>query len=174
MRRSLSAGAVILAAAANLHGTAHAQVDLFSLEAAYIFNFTAFTEWPVARARSSALVVCVNPKAEISAPLAKLEGRAVATRHWRVQPIVDNNIDLTSCDVLVVDGDTQYTPPVKAALASDSPLLVVRTQEATPGPYVIMLVRQGDQLRFDIDNTEASRRHLGLSSKLLRLARSVT
>jgi hypothetical protein len=78
------------------------------------------------------------------------------------------------CDVLIVDGSPATSTAIKSALGTDSPLLIVRTPDAPEGPCVVLLVRQGDQLRFDIDNSEAARRHLGLSSKLLRLARNVT
>jgi len=150
----------------------YAQVDLFSLEAAYIFNFTAFTEWPSTRAASTSLMICAG-KGEIGAALAKLEGRPVATRTWHLRTLSDG-ANPAGCDVLVIDGSLAVSSVIKSALSADSPLLVVRTPDAPEGPGVVLLVRQGDQLRFDIDNSEAARRHLGLSSKLLRLARNVT
>lgn len=63
-----------------------------------------------------------------------------------------------------------------AAITPDAPILIVRAAEAgeSEGPWVVTLVREGDKLRFDIDNKEALRRHLSLSSKLLRLARNVS
>lgn len=165
--------ALALALGTTLRMPARAQVDLFSLEAAFVFNFTAFTDWPAARARMAKLVVCANPRGAANFSLSKLEGRVIAARTWHVQPLTDNT-DMTTCDVLVVDGSVSNGGAVKSALASDLPLLVVRTSDAPEGPYVILLVRQGDQLRFDIDHREAARRHLDLSSKLLRLARKVT
>jgi len=172
MRRKLAAAACLLAVAACLRGTAHAQVDLFSLEAAYIFNFTAFTEWPATRSASTSLMICAG-KGEIGAALAKLEGRPVAARTWHLRALTDG-ANPAGCDVLIIDSSLAISSAIKSALSADSPLLVVRTPDAPEGPCVVMLVRQGDQLRFDIDNSEAARRHLGLSSKLLRLARNVT
>ena len=173
MRRKLAVTVIVLAIAACLRGNAHAQVDVFSLEAAYIFNFTAFTEWPAARSTSTSLMICAGGKGEIGAALAKLEGRRVATRAWHLRALSDGD-NPTGCDVLVIDSSLAISGAIKSALSADSPLLVVRTPDAPEGPCVVLLVRQGDQLRFDIDNREAARRHLGLSSKLLRLARNVT
>lgn len=173
MRRKFAAAAFILATAACLRGTALAQVDVFSLEAAYIFNFTAFTEWPATHSHSMNIVVCSGGKSEVGASLAKLEGRQVAARTWHVRTLSDGANPI-ECDVLVMDGSLPISGAIKAALSADAPLLVVRTPDAPECPYVVQLIRQGDQLRFDIDNSEAARRHLGLSSKLLRLARNVT
>lgn len=173
MRRKLAAAATILVTAACLRGTVLAQVEVFSLEAAYIFNFTAFTEWPATHSQSTSLVVCSGSRSEVGASLAKLEGRQVAALSWHVRTLSDGE-NPAGCDVLVMDGSLPVSGPIKAALSADTPLLVVCTPDAPENPCVILLIREGDQLRFDIDNSEAARRHLRLSSKLLRLARNVT
>lgn len=151
----------------------YAQVDLSSLEAAYIFNFAQFTEWPAAAVRGPSLVLCVNPRAEIGAALAKLDGRPVGKRTLAVHALPDT-AGIAGCGLLVVDDSSSAAAALKAAQATDLPLLIVRTADGGDGPCVIALVRDGDRLRFDIDNKEATRRHLGLSSKLLRLARNVS
>jgi hypothetical protein len=158
-----------------LRSQAFAQVDLYSLEAAYIYNFTEFTEWPAAYAGRT-LVVCANPRTELGATLSKLDGRSVSGRAWNVKPIPEGAA-VATCNVLVVDGIASSSA-MKAASVRDAPMLVVRAVDAEiePAEYatVVTLVREGDRLRFDIDNKEAARRHLGLSSKLLRLARNVS
>lgn len=152
---------------------AQAQVDLYSLEAAYVYNFTQFTQWPATRA-GGPLTVCVNPRTELGAALAKLDGRTVSDRAWRVQPVPDGAA-LAACNVLIVE-DAASNAASKSASASELPILVIRAAEADTGegPYIVALVRDGDRLRFDIDNKEAARRRVGLSSKLLRLARNVS
>jgi hypothetical protein len=161
-----------LAACAGLQMPAHAQVDLYSLEAAYIYNFTEFTEWPGAQP-SGALTVCVEPRTELGVALGKLNGRAVAGKTWSVKPIPEAGA-VGACNVLIVE-DAASSAAAKSASAHDAPTLIVRAADAEAGdaPYIVMLTRDGDRLRFDIDNKEAARRHLGLSSKLLRLARNV-
>lgn len=163
-----------LAASACAEMRAHAQVDLYSLEAAYIYNFTEFTEWPATPAGSATLTVCVGAHSPLGAALAKLDGRAVSAKTLSVKPIPDGAA-LAACNVLIVD-DAASNAVTKAAPGRDLPMLVVRTADADAGEgrYIVTLFREGDRLRFDIDNTEAVHRHLGLSSKLLRLARNVT
>lgn len=166
---------VLVAVVASMHPwmRAHAQVDLYSLEAAYIYNFTEFTEWPPARADNT-LVVCVNPHTELGVTLAKLAGRVVSGKTWSVKPIPDG-ASIAGCSVLVVD-DAASSAATRAPVGRDISTLVVRAAEsdASDGAYVVTLVREGNRLRFDIDNKEAVRRHLALSSKLLRLARNVS
>lgn len=162
-----------LAACASLRMPAHAQVDLCSLEAAYIYNFTEFTEWPGAQTGNT-LTVCVEPHTELGVALGKLNGRAVAGKTWSVTPIPEGGA-VGACNVLIVD-DAASSAAAKSASAHDAATLIVRAADADVGeaPYIVTLTRDGDRLRFDIDNKEAARRHLGLSSKLLRLARNVT
>lgn len=168
--------AIALTAAACARMTAHAQVDLYSLEAAYIYNFTEFTQWPATHADASMLVVCVNPRSGLAPTLAKLEGRIASGRTWSVKPIPEGAA-IAGCSVLIVD-DAASSAAAKAAQTRDAPMLIVRAADTdadgSDGPYVVTLLREGDRLRFDIDNKEAVRRHLGLSSKLLRLARNVS
>jgi hypothetical protein len=161
-----------LSVCACLQMPAHAQVDLYSLEAAYIYNFTEFTEWPGAQT-GGALTVCAEPRTELGVALGKLSGRAVAGKTWSVKPIPEGGA-IGACNVLIVDSAVS-SAAAKSASAHDAPMLVVHATDADAGdtPYVVMLTRDGDRLRFDIDNKEAARRHLGLSSKLLRLARNV-
>lgn len=151
---------------------AHAQVDLYALEAAYIYNLTQFTEWPAPHAGGTTLTVCANPHTPLGSMLAKLEGRPVSDRTWSVKPMPEG-ATVTTCNVLIVDDASAVA---KAVPARDLPILVIRTAEVdtTDTHSVVTLFRDGDRLRFDIDNTEAMHRHLGLSSKLLRLARNVT
>lgn len=167
-----------MAACACIGMRAHAQVDLYSLEAAYIYNFTEFTEWPAARSAGGVLAVCANPRTELGAALSKLDGRVISGRTWHVQPVPEGT-EIGACNVLIVD-DAASNAAIKSASARDVPILVVRAADVDTGDgdgdgsYIVTLTREGDRLRFDIDNKEAVRRHLGLSSKLLRLARNVT
>lgn len=172
-RRKFGAAALVVGATVLLRGTAHAQADLFSLEAAYIFNLAEFTDWPAAQAHGSSLTVCANPRSDLGIALSKLDGRHVAGKAWSARPLPES-ADIAACNVLVLD-DSVPAAVTKEALASDLPLLIICAADSAAGPCVVRLVRDRDRdrLGFDIDNSEAARRHLGLSSKLLRLARKV-
>jgi hypothetical protein len=152
--------------------SAHAQVDESALKAAYIFNFTEFTTWPPGSLSDAALFVCVNKDSDLGGALAKLDGRTVGGRAWTVIPMPTMN-GQGRCNVLVLE-EEQSSNAVKDVLSSDQPILVISDSDASEHTAVIRLFTDEDHLRFDIENQQALRRHLSLSSKLLRLARNVS
>ncbi|MDR5740522.1 MULTISPECIES: YfiR family protein [unclassified Caballeronia] len=148
----------------------HAQTDLRKLESAYIFNFTQFTQWPADRTHHAELRVCASARSPLREALAALNGRAVGARVWRFTSLADKT--LADCDVLAIASNDETSGAMRDAFASDDALLIVAGVGAiTPGDAVIALVAEDDHLRFEINNGEAVRRKLVLSSKLLRLAR---
>ncbi len=164
----------VLLTAALVQAGAFAKPDLASIEAEYVSDFIAFTDWPPARPNRRHLVVCVRPQSDLAGALADLEGQFIAMRVCHLRYVAERSDDVAGCDVLVVDGNGTGPSRASPTTASDLPLLIIRTADAPEGPYVIRLVREDGRLRFDIDNGEALRRHLRLSSKLLRLARKVS
>ncbi|MEX3955236.1 YfiR family protein [Trinickia sp. EG282A] len=173
MRRTLFTFALLLAAIA-AQESALAEPDLFSIEAEYVADFAAFTDWPPARPNKRHLLICVRPQSNVAAALEKLEGRFIAMRVCHLRYVAGRSDDIAGCDVLVVDGNGTFALRESPATGPDQPLLIIRTADAPEGPYVVRLFREDGRLRFDIDNGEALRRHLRLSSKLLRLARKVS
>lgn len=77
------------------------------------------------------------------------------------------------CHLVVLTANTPLSAAVKALLTSDAPVVIVSEVDTTEQGWVIRLVRDGDHLKFDINVSEASRRRITLSSKLMRLARTV-
>lgn len=152
--------------------SAHAQVDESALKAAYIFNFTEFTTWPLGSLSDAALVVCANRDSDLGAALAKLDGRNKGGRLWSVVPLPTRSSQ-GRCNVVVLESGVPIPSAVKEVLASDQPVLVVSDFDTGDHAAVIRLFTEENHLRFDIENQQALHRHLTLSSKLLRLARNV-
>ncbi|MDR5755109.1 MULTISPECIES: YfiR family protein [unclassified Caballeronia] len=170
MRRCIALSLCMAGSLAAWYANAQAQADLPKLESAYIFNFTQFTQWPTDRMRNRELRVCASARSSLRDWLAALNGRAVGVRVWRFASLADKGA--AECDVLVVDEGDDASPEMREAFRSDHALLIIaRVGAITPGDAIITLVAEDDHLRFDINNTEALRRKLVLSSKLLRLAR---
>ncbi|RDK02411.1 YfiR family protein [Paraburkholderia lacunae] len=152
--------------------SAYAQVDVSALKAAYIFNFTEFTTWPLGSLSDAALVVCANRDTELGAALAKLDGRNKGGRLWSVVPLPTRS-GQCRCNVVVLESGAPIPSAVKEVLASDQPVLVVSDFDTGDHTAIIRLFTEDNHLRFDIENQQALHRHLTLSSKLLRLARNV-
>lgn len=153
-------------------GSVHAQVDESALKAAYIFNFTQFTTWPVGSLSDTTLFVCANRDSDLGTALSKLDGRPVGGHAWSVIPMPSRS-GQDRCNVIVLEGEEQMSHAVKDVVSSDQPILVISNFDTGDHTAVIRLFTEENHLRFDIENQQALRRHLSLSSKLLRLARNV-
>lgn len=157
IRAGICAGAALLLAA-----PCASQVRDVEMKAAYIYNFAQFTIWPEARAREP-LAVCADRAGVLWPTLQAYNGKPVHGRTWQ---LFDAGARLPGgCDVLVLARSAEPAPPA-------SGMLVVR-DGASSAPAAITLIDDDEQLRFDIDTREAARNGLRLSSKLLRLARTV-
>ncbi|HVL76348.1 MAG TPA: YfiR family protein [Noviherbaspirillum sp.] len=142
------------------------------LKAAFIYNFTLFTEWPAeAGFEGGALNVCVNPASGLREPLQALTDKPVRGRRMavRVLTAVDG---LRGCDALVLDDADRARGGALIAAARALPVLTIADGPEVAGS-IIALAREGDRLVFDVDTAAARRSNLKLSSRLLRLARTV-
>ena len=162
----------VLASPLIVQTSVDAQVDLSALEAAYIFNFAQFTDWPAGRSADNLLSVCVDQESPLGQALTKLDGKRAGKQGWRVRPLPRTE-KVADCHLVVLTGSTPLSAAVKALLTSDAPVVIVSEVDTTEQGWVIRLVRDGDHLKFDINVSEASRRRITLSSKLMRLARTV-
>lgn len=136
---------------------------------AFLYNFALYTQWPSALANG--LVLCVLGHDGLGTALdaiasRQINGKPVFVRH------LESPTDITECHMA-------YLPGVPDAMSAniirdlrEKPILSV-TDAANDGLAMIRLTRNGNQLVFDINNTSARAAGLVLSSKLLRLARSV-
>lgn len=174
MRRGLvrlacaAVGGALLAA-----GACRAQVRDADMKAAYVYNFVQFTSWPAPAARatnaasaaSAALAVCAERASALGRALQSYDGRQAAGRVWQ---LVDLQARAPACDVLVL-GRTEAAVTVAAGAGT----LVIRDGAAPASTAAITLVDNDEHLQFDIDTREVARAGLRISSKLLRLARTV-
>ncbi|MFL9891133.1 protein of unknown function [Burkholderia sp. WP9] len=162
-------GSLVLAVIA---GPSNAQVDEAMLSAAYIYNFTQFTTWPAGGLSDSKLVVCANGESALGIALANLNGKIVSGRAWTFGSLSHGD-GPSGCNVVLVEEGKPLSKQTREVLNSDRPVLVITNSTLDTQDTVIRLVTDGNHLRFDINNREAARRHLSLSSKLLQLARTV-
>ncbi|AFT89350.1 YfiR family protein [Paraburkholderia phenoliruptrix] len=172
VRIQIIAACLVLASPLVVQTSVDAQVDLPALEAAYIFNFAQFTDWPAGRPADNILSVCADPDSPLGQALARLDGKHGGKQAWRVRPLPRGE-KAADCQLAVLTTGTTMSAAIKALLSSDAPVVIVSEADAADQGWVIRLVREGEHLKFDINVTEASRRRITLSSKLMRLARTV-
>lgn len=149
-------------------------VPEYELKAAFVFNFAVFTEWPQdALAGGSALTICAYPGNSLLPALGALSdklvhGHKVALRQlaapagWR------------GCQILFLDGlDRERWGQLRKELAGASVLTVSDDRALGADGMAITLSVENRHIGFDVYLAAARQARLNLSSKLLRLARSV-
>jgi len=142
------------------------------LKAAFVFNFAVFTEWPQeALAGGAPISLCASAGNALLPALTQLHDKLVNGHRIAVRASI---APARACHVLVLDGgDRERWPQLKRDLAGAHVLTVSDDQSISADGAVIALTRDDRRIGFDIDMGAARSARLNLSSKLLRLARSV-
>jgi hypothetical protein len=144
-------------------------------EAAYLSKLAPFIEWPIdafASARSP-LTICVlegDPMIGRAARVAtnKKDGkRPIALR------IIAYADRVSDCHILFLGAGGESVTQIAESVRDYPVLTVSRSQGGQTTNAMVVFVVDHDRVRFDIDDATAVRARLGISSKLLALARDV-
>ena len=161
----------VLARAAAEQRTATAEDDI---KAAFLFNFTQFVEWPPAADAQEPFRICVVADPEFGAALDRIvAGESVGQRPIaRSAPASPDAA--RGCQILFIgrqdDGIERWLTAVKGL-----PVLVVgESRNAWSHGVHVNFIVENNRVKFDVNNDNAVRAGLTISSKLLRVARTVT
>lgn len=143
------------------------------LKTAYILNFIQFVEWPADSPSSTKdWSLCVSAFSPLLRPLNGLQGKALPNGHTlRIRLFDPGNAQ--ECRVLVLQGADMERVNYQAMQGRRGVLTLSDDPMALRTGIMIGMTEQGSRIVFDIDNTAASKAGLAISSRLLRLARSV-
>jgi hypothetical protein len=151
-------------------------VDLeYQVKAAFLFNFAKFVEWPPDAFPDPAtpVAICVLGEDPFGQGLdAVVEGETLNGRRLVVRRLRDL-LQTRDCHVLFVSRSEKELPALMAGLRSGGVLTVGEGDDFLEQGGMIRFVLEQNRVRFDINLDAAERGRLKLSSKLLRLARSV-
>lgn len=147
------------------------------LKAAILFNFALFTEWPLDTLPPGApLRICAFQGNSMQPALATLQdkpvnGHRVTVRLLGGQPAP---AQLATCHLLLLDAqDRERWAALRHELATSSVLTVADDRIIGASGAMISFGIDNRRVGFDVDMTPVRQARLALSSKLLRLARSV-
>ena len=158
-------------------GAAQAEMDSLelSVKAVYLLKIQSFVTWPAKAFASpdAPFALCIAG----ADPFGELIDRTVAGQRFEQRPIVVRRLAATSaeaqCQMLYISG----SDPRLAREALDSvrgrPVLTITDGADGDGEGMINFVTVEDRVRFAIDDGEAGRDGIGISSKLLSLAVTV-
>jgi hypothetical protein len=146
------------------------------VEAAFLYSFARFVEWPdVSGTPASAPVTfCVLG----SAPLQNVLEQSLAGKAINGHPVVARRIgrpeDALQCQIAFIGWDERKRLPALLAILNGAPVLTVADFEqfATHGG-MIQLIKEGNKFRFAVNIDAVAHNGLRVSSKLLQLAEVV-
>lgn len=149
----------------------NAVVSEYSLKAAYLYHFVQFTEWPEAVLRGTdTFTICIAEDNPLRPMLSDLAGRPAHGKPIAIREHAP--ADEGRCQVIVF-GVKELQSAQPANLATRAPALTIAEEGAETEPVIIALSTEERRVGFVIDKTLAEACGLTISSKLLRLARSV-
>lgn len=139
------------------------------IKIAYLYRFTQFTEWVV---QPSVFRYCVYGDEDFSAALKEsYRDKTLGTSLIEVQSI-DDQSNLNGCQLVYFPHTTPLNVLTKI---HQKPILSVSTQKPlAPLGTIIYLFDDNQKIRFFIDNAEAIRVGLKISSQLLALSKQPT
>ena len=168
---------VLLLVAAAVAAGADDRSDLeYQVKAAFLFNFAKFVEWPAdAFATPQApVVICVlgtDPFGDSLDQVVRGEtvnGRPLAVRRLR------QLLQVRECQIVFLAGaERRWQDELLSSIEGASVLTVGEGDGFLNGGGIIRFVLEENRVRFDINLGAAEASRLKLSSRLLRLARSV-
>ncbi len=149
---------------------AEAQSSLeYQVKAAYLTKFVPFIDWPdgVFASPSAPVTICILGTDPFGAIIDKAAGTD-AGRPLSIRRIASAGA-ADGCQI-VYDGD----PAAGSLDALDGKPVITVTDATAPVHGVISFVMLDNHVRFDIDDAQAAKSGIRISSKLLELAHSVT
>ena len=147
----------------------------YQVKAAYILNFVNLTEWPAA-ALGPALNpfrICVAGADPFGGVLANtVKGESVQGHPLVVERLVRDSAQ--TCQVIFVPATHAGQTTELLRTLGSAPVLTIGEAEAfLRGGGVVRFVIDQGHVRFDVNRRSAEQHGLTLSSRLLRVARSV-
>jgi hypothetical protein len=168
---------ILLLAGGQARAQLPAAANEAELKAAILFNFAMFTEWPADSLPANApLRLCVFQGNGMQAALGGLQEKQVNGHRITVRtlPAAPGAAQLAACHLLVLDAqDRERWPLLRNDLATSSVLTVADDRIIGANGAMISFGIDNRRVGFDVDLVPVRQARLTLSSKLLRLARSV-
>lgn len=148
----------------------------YQVKAAYLLNFARFVEWPprAFQTAGSALNICVLGEDPFGPALDSIvEGETVNDRRIEAKRLARGD-SMRGCHVLFISGTERESAERIVASLRNAPVLTVSEM---PGfarlGGMINFVLEERKVRFEANPAAAEKGGLRISSKLLKVARSV-
>ena len=173
IRCGYMAMAVVMLAGAVTGAVAQTQPDEYQLQAAFLFNFGKFIDWPPT-AKAGALIICLTESPKTADALEALtRGKRVNGREVTVQRGIPKD-GTDGCHILFIGQKTKGNRRSQLAAIRNLPVLTVGADDDfLMQGGMVNLANEDSHIQLQINRDLAERAGLTLSSKLLSLAKIV-
>lgn len=149
--------------------TTNAQAEKY--KALFIYNFTKHIEWPASQKTGDFVVGVVGQKLLVDKLIEVTNNKKVGSQNIVIQSY--KNIDeITNCNIIVL-GSSNSTPKKLALVLGkiNNTTLIVSNgnNSATKGATINFVIQEG-KLKFELNNADATKRQLKISTYLHNLA----
>jgi hypothetical protein len=174
VRRSfLSLGLIWLLLVGGAGRAQESQPTEYQIKAAFLFNFAKFVQWPPAAFSSvtSPIIIGILGENPFHDDLARtIRNKTVDDHPLLIKELLSPK-DATNCHLLFIStSEKKRLPEILKGLKGTSVLTVGEMDHFTESGGMINFVMQGNKIRFQINQDEATRARLKISSKLMSLA----
>jgi hypothetical protein len=167
-RWTLAALPLLLVLALSLPALGMDSGSEYRIKAAYLYNFIAFTEWPLPQ--GSTLTLCIYGTDPYGMELDRYQGKVLGRQTLALRR-TQNVRDLEDCQAVFISRSAiGNLPRVFDHLAERAVLTVADAPGAMNQGVMLNLLREQDKIVFEANLGVARAAKLKLSSKLLRLA----
>ena len=175
MQRTSRFGAFIAALFA-FNGLTLAQMPTeYDVKAAFLYKMLRFLEWNPARDPSKPIRIGVLGDDAIADSLEKVAGKKPLAGHAVEVIALHRTSEARQTDVVFVSAsERRRTPELLKQLAGSGVITVGEIAGFCESGGVINFVLEDNRVQFEVNIESAQRNGISISSKLLRLARSVT
>lgn len=144
----------------------------YALKAAFIYNFATFTEWPARSAET--LNLCILGSDPFGNALSSIEGKLVGNTRLVTKHVAASDNALRGCQMVFISASESGNLQTILDIARESGILTIADLPgaAQQGVMIGLTVEQ-KKITFEVNLDAARRAKLNISSKLLRLAKTV-
>ncbi|MFN3620737.1 YfiR family protein [Sphingorhabdus sp.] len=143
------------------------------VKATFLTKFPSYLDWPVRHLPDGApIIICVIGADPFGSALEKaVAGETISARSLTLRRYASAG-DVNKCHIAYLGGSSREVSAA-LAVAGASPVVTVTDSRNSNINGMIHFQLVGNSVKFDIDTNKSSRAGVGISSKLLGLARKV-
>ena len=153
------------------HVAAADLVPEYVMKATYLYNFALYTDWPAGS--GDTLNLCILGQDHFGNALDAINGKPLS--HMRLKVVhISASTEIKNCQMLFLSEQDRYlAAKVIEGLGDASVLTVVEGNMPLFSGVMISMEVEDRKLVFNVNDSAARKAKLKMSSKLLRLAKTV-